>query len=190
MKSDLRVWNAFLEMPLAFSHPFINFESTISAQELFWYTDAAKNAELGFGGICGTSWMFGVWGDFIQECDPSIEYLELYAVTIAISLWLKRFKNKRIILFCDNESAVHMINSQSSKCKNCMVLIRHIVLESLICNTRVFARHVAGSKNQISDSLSRGQFSKFVRLTQGLNIDEKSEELPTNLSPPNKIWID
>ena len=133
--------------------------------------------------------MYAIWGSFILDCDLSIEYLELYAVAILVSLWLKNFPNRRIILYCDNESAVHMINNQSSKCKNCMVLIRHIVLESLICTTRVFARHVSGVQNQISDSLSRGMLGKFWNLTADLNMEQEPEMLPEVIYPPQKIWL-
>ena len=188
MREDLRMWLSFLESPLAFSRPFIDFNSTLTATVLNWFTDATKNSILGFGGYCGDCWFATQWGDFVTECDPSIEYLELYAVTIAVLLWLKKFKNSRIVLFCDNESAVHMINNQSAKDVNCMVLIRIIVLESLICNSRVFARHVAGSKNQISDSLSRGNFEQFRRLTAHMKMKPEAEEMLSTAYPPQKIW--
>ena len=71
------------------------------------------------------------------ENTPSIEYLELYALTVAVVLWLHRFKNRNIYLFCDNESIVNMVNSSSSSCKNCMLLIRLVVMEGLVHNTKV-----------------------------------------------------
>ena len=71
---------------------------------------------------------------------PSIEYLELYGVAVAVRLWLKKFKNSNIVLFCDNEAVVHMINNSAAKCKNCMALIRIIVLEGMIRNTRIFCQ--------------------------------------------------
>ena len=58
---------------------------------------------------------------------------------MAVINWLKLFRNRKIVLFCDNEAVVNMISNSSSKCKNCMVLIRFIVLESLSCYARVFA---------------------------------------------------
>ena len=48
---------------------------------------------------------------FVDLHDPSIEFLELYAVTVAVVTWIYRFRNRRIVLFCDNQAAVAMINS-------------------------------------------------------------------------------
>ena len=102
------------------------------------YSDASRNFHLGFGAYCGSEWSVGQWDyEFCERYQPSIEYLELYAVTVGVLNWLKLFKNMKIVLFCDNEAVVSMINNSSSKCKNCMVLIR--ILEGLVCNTRIFA---------------------------------------------------
>ena len=101
------------------------------ATEIDMFSDASRNFCLGFGAYCQREWTFRQWClEFMKSAEPSIEYLELYAVMIAVKLWLKKFKNKRIILFCDNEAVVHMINDTSSKCKNCMVLLRILVLEN------------------------------------------------------------
>ena len=135
--------------------------------------------------------MFGVWGhDFIDECDPSIAFLELYAVALSIKLWLKKFQNMRIILFCDNDGAVRMINRQSSRCRRCMNLIRIITLESLACNTRIFAKHVKGIHNGISDSLSRMDFNRFKRLTKDMDMEHYPDSLPFEMYPPRKMWFD
>ena len=44
--------------------------------------------------------------EFIITNKPSINYLELYGVTVAILLWIHKYQNKNIILFCDNMSVV------------------------------------------------------------------------------------
>ena len=64
--------------------------------------------------------------EFIQEHKPSIEFLELFAVTAAVISWIHQFKNRRIMLLCDNKSVVDMINLTTTSCKNCMVLIRFL----------------------------------------------------------------
>ena len=189
MKMDMNVWMGFLETPLAYSRPFIDFSDEWTPEEMNWYTDAAKNSKLGFGGYCNQSYMYGIWGEFIDIHDPSIEFLELYAVTIGVKLWLKNYPNRRITLFCDNDSAVRMINRQSSRCRNCMKLIRVITRESLIHNSRVYAKHVKGVDNGISDSLSRMNFKKFRELTEKKGMtDMKLEDLPEEIFPPNKVW--
>ena len=141
-KLDLATWKFFLSQPAVFSRGFIKPEIH-TAKMIDMYSDASRNFKLGIGAYCGPEWSYGKWDEeFCNKVEPSIEYLELFGVTVAVLNWLKLFKNSKIVLFCDNEAVVHMINNSSSRCKNCMVLIRIIVLESLVCNTRVFARYV------------------------------------------------
>ena len=66
---------------------------------------------------------------------------------MAIFLWSREIKNKRIVVFCDNQAVVTMMNSTTSSCKNCMVLIGMITHRSLLWNFRVFAKLVKGSTN-------------------------------------------
>ena len=99
------------------------------------YSDASRNFKKGFGAFCDSQWTFGVWNElFMSRAEPSIEYLELFGVAVAVLLWIHKYQNKWVILFCDNESVVHMVNNSSSSCKNCMVLIRIITLHSLLNN--------------------------------------------------------
>ena len=63
------------------------------------------------GAICGSADASNVG---LKKFKPSIEYLELYAVTAAVLTWIHQFKNRRIILFCDNQSVVDMINLTST----------------------------------------------------------------------------
>ena len=85
----------------------------IKADEVEVYSDASRNYSLGFGGYCQQSWLYGRWDSFVANLQPSIAYLELYAVTAVILTWLDRFRNSKICLFCDNISAVYMINNSS-----------------------------------------------------------------------------
>ena len=189
---DLSMWLEFLNSPICYSCPFMDF-AVLTNEELEWYTDAAKAVGKGFGGYHWNQWFAGVWDrNFLEEKDPSIEFLELYAVTIAVLLWTAQHKNKRIVLFCDNSSVVHMINKQSSKCRNCMTLIRVITLESLTQNTRVYAKHVSTEKNEIADALSRNKMDLFWSTCR----DRRKQMSPsTCVVPPviadiMKFWID
>ena len=185
---DLAVWKVFLQQPDVYCQPFIDFTSTISAQEIDMYSDASGNPELGYGALCRTSFLVGKWNStFVRIKRPSIEFLELYALTAGVLVWIRCFRNKRICLFVDNESVMHMVNNSSSKCKNCMVLIRLITLESLLQNVRVSAKWVSMENNGLSDSLSRLDFERFRRL--GPHMEETATPVPAELIPMSKIWI-
>ena len=56
-----------------------------SAEEILMYSDASGSFLKGFGAWCQKSWLFSPWSyDFMVEHNPSIEYLQLYAVTVAV----------------------------------------------------------------------------------------------------------
>ena len=144
----------------------------LNAEQLDMYLDASGNYKLGFGAYCGPEWTFGQWdADICDQFKLSIEFLELFAVLVGVLNWVKLFKNKRIILFCDNEAVVQMINNSSSSCKNCMVLIRLLTAESIFQNVRIFAQHVGTKENGKADALSRLYFVRFHRLA-GNNMNE------------------
>ena len=143
MKDDLHMWRKFLWHPSVFARGFIDFSTTLQAEKISMFSDALRNVELGYGGICENSWMYGQWEpSFIETYKPSIAYLELYALVAIVLNWIHRFKNKRIILYCDNQSVVQIVNNTSSSCKNCMVLVRLLVLKCLTENVRVFATYI------------------------------------------------
>ena len=189
MRADLNMWLTFLKHPSVYCRPFLDFSEFLMADEIDMYSNASGT--IGMGAICGTSWMFQKWNcDFIQKRKPSIEYLELFAVTAAVLAWIHRFQNKRIILFCDNRSVVDMINLTSTSCRNCMVLLRIIVLKGLVQNVRIFARHVEGKKNIFADSLSRDKIPYFKQLCEIKNKQIEGKPTPVNeaIWPVEKLW--
>ena len=188
MRLDMNVWKQFLLYPGIFCRPFLEF-TELTARDINMYSDSSRHFRKGFGAVCDDSWMFGVWDEeFMKREQPSIEYLELFAVTAAVVTWIHRFRNKRIYLFCDNKSAVDMINGSSSRCKNCMVLIRIITLESLVRNVRVFAKHVRSKKNSRADALLRLEFKRFWRVSPK-TTEAFPTEIPTEIWPLNRIWM-
>ena len=127
-----------------FNSPFLDFGTTWSAQQISMFSDASKGVDHGFGRIYQNSWVFGQWPKaFIENCNPSIEYLELFGVLVTVTNWLHRYRNKRVVLFCDNQAVVAMINNNTSSCKQCFILIRMLVLLSMELNARVLARYIS-----------------------------------------------
>ena len=172
------MWLKFVTHPAIFSRPFMDFSQFWNVHQLIFYSDASHNFDLGFGSYCQESWMQQKWGKEVAKLEPSIQYLELYALTAAFLAWGHCFSNKRIIIFTDNNAVVSMVNKTSSSCKNCMVLIRLIVLHSLIHNVRMFARFVSTKQNGITDALSRLQETHFQRLMANLNFDQSPTPVP------------
>ena len=192
MRMDLELWQIFLQHPSIYSRKFIDFNKSISATDLDFYTDASANPNLGCGGIFGTEWFILQWNEkFIKNYKPSINYLELYALTVALAIWIPKLKNQKIYIFCDNMSVVQMVNSSSSKCKNCMVLIRIITLKALTFNVKLSVKHVPGKLNQFSDWLSRLEYKKFRQHARSIKKKFNNEPvtIPTELWPMEKLWL-
>ena len=190
IKSDLSVWQVFLKHPSAFCRPFMDFTVILTAEDLDMYTDTS--GKIGCGGIFNHEWFHMEWDQtFLKMRNPSIEYLELYAVTIAVLVWILKLQNRRICLFVDNESVQNMINATSTKCKNCMVLIRMIVTTGLIHNVRVFAKHVSTKDNFFADTISRNQWRHLAYLSVKHNkhMNLSLVQIPTQLRNMEDLWI-
>ena len=199
MKWDLHTWLKFLQNPQIYSRPFMDFHK-IYADQLQWYTDASRSPVLGFGGIYGQNWFAQKWSDsqdrtfsnFIISKKPSIEYLELYAMTASILLWIHKVQNRRVCLYCDNESVVNMLKNSSSSCKNCMVLIRIITLKSLENNVQIIAKHLRSKLNFYADALSRNQMKRFYRDLRRHRkiVNCNKDHMPAEIWPIEKVWLD
>ena len=189
MRKDLEMWHEFIQHPSAYARGFMDFMNYLHASEISLFSDAAKKSTLGFGVVCQNSWTFSIWPEnFIEWKDPSIEYLELFALLVGVKIWIHRFKDRRIILFCNNQAVVHMVNNTSSSCKNCMVLIRKLVLESLKNNMRIFACYIKSGDNKAADFLSRIQIDHFFELKN--TWDDQMTHIPDDIWQVTKIWMD
>ena len=189
IRSDLSVWLSFINNPTIYCRPFIDFSSELQADDLDWYTDAS--GAVGFGGYHKNFWFQDYWNGTEIENSPSIQYKELLAVTVSIFLWGKRYCNRRIRLFCDNDAVCRMLNNNSTGCKNCMTLIRKIVLFSMENNVRIFAKHVKSKDNYLSDSLSRYKMDQFWT---DVKKDERDmnripESIPAEIQAIRQTWI-
>ena len=137
-KQDCAMWLYFLDknQQRAVARPFLdlaNHEET--CVKLEFTSDASLSEKLGFGARFNRKWCYGKWPKgFIKNKRPSFEYAELYGLCVAIHIWAPMLRNKRLIVYRDNTSVLSMVNHTTSGCKNCMILIRRIVMKSLEYN--------------------------------------------------------
>ena len=190
-KIDCRVWMMFLEMEQmsVVARPYVDLTETKNLTQLEFYSDASLNGELGFGARFDREWTYAQWpANFITHYSPSIEFVELYGLTVAVFIWARKLANQRVLVFCDNKSVVHMVNNTASSCGLCMKLIRGLVLKGLQWNFRVFAKHLRSEENEVADTLSQLKFTKFSELMKRLHLRVVPEPLPDELWPVTKIW--
>ena len=124
-----------------------------------------------------------------KRIDQVIEFLELFALAAGILTWEDHplLNNRRVIIFCDNQAVVSMVNNITSSCKNCMILLRLLVLNSLIHNQRLFVHYVRSRDNGISDALSRLQWDRFRKLAP--NMNKLPHQVDQRIWPLEKIWL-
>ena len=189
VRLDLQIWKRFLLLPQVFSRHFIDTSKVKLAKDINMYSDASGCITKGAGAYCGSAWTVCQWDkDWFLRANPSIEFLELYGVAIAVLLWIKKFKNSAVKLHCDNECVCRWINNSSSSCKNSMILIRIIVLECLVNNVDLSAEWVSTKDNGKADALSRLDFRRFRKLAKN-KMNLLPEVLPHNIWPIQNIWI-
>ena len=188
---DCRIWKNFLEddsQNMRLCRSFVDFSNEREAVQLDLASDASLNPWLGMGAIFGNSWIVEQWPEgFIKKYSPSIEFLELFALVSALLTWRgdPKLNNARVVVWCDNEAVVHMINNTASSCSQCMKLLRIVVIDNLRCNRRLFARHIRTHLNILPDALSRLNFKKFWE-----NAPKTMKPIPdrTALWPVNRVF--
>ena len=187
-KNDCRVWTTFLENQQAVNRSFADYDKQRIPTDIGFYSDLSKNAELGFGCYFRGQWLFGQWElNFIKSEDPSIAYLELFALCAGILAWGKQLKNQDVLLHCDNQSVVQMVNGMASRCRNCMYLLRLLALDNLMNNRRIHVVYIASKDNYLADYLSRLMIKRFWQVApQGTKILQ--DAVPGEIWPLSKIW--
>ena len=158
-KEDLSMWSVFLEKFNGSS--LFGDQYWLGDQDMQFFTDASG---VGFGGFYQGNWFQGKWPADGFSKNHSIAWLELFPIVVAVSLWGKSLSCKRVVLRCDNEAVVTILNKQTSKCPLIMRLMRFLVLQCLKLNLIFKAIHVPGKENNIADSLSRFQMARFAEM--------------------------
>ena len=67
------------------NRPMVDLSVMHTAEEIFFYSDASANQDLGFGCVYQNQWIFERWEPgFVASKKPSIEYLELFGLCAGI----------------------------------------------------------------------------------------------------------
>lgn len=167
--ADLDMWKLFVRDWNG--HQFFLGQCWDTSASLSLYTDASGT--LGFGGIYGTQWFQGKWveSQLLSAPGISINWQELYAIVVACSIWGPTWSTRRVLFYCDNSAVVYIINTKRSKCSRIMSLLRSLTLATLKFNFYIKAKHVPGASNEIADSLSRFQVSRFRHLAPWADVN-------------------
>ena len=117
-----------------------------------------------------------MWEDFICNWNGAGFFMPSHWVTSDVlsvhrCLWFSgicgHFSNPLVsglMIFCDNESVVSIVNTKRSRIPRVMDVVRHLTLLTLRFNFCIRAEHIEGKRNEVADSLSRFQMGRFREL--------------------------
>ena len=135
----------------------------LTSMESQLFTDAS---DIGFG-----CYFQGHWcqGEFLGTCFwdglMSINWRELYAVTMTLAIWGDQFKGKRFMVHCDNMSIVQIMAKCSSKSKSMMDLVCSLAMFGMQNNFDLHLQHIPGVNNGVVNALSRFNHDQFCHLS-------------------------
>ena len=177
-KEDMRMWLYFLQ---SFNGKTYFPQSSWSDSDVLeLFTDSAGSADLGCGAYFSGQWAYFPWPKSWEEEGilKDMTFLEFVPVVLAIAIWGDRFQNQKIIFNIDNLSLVNILNSQTSKSKRVMALIRPFILYTLRNNVVFKAKHIFSKSNFIADAISRQQWDRFRTLAPQAQLNP--QEIPVS----------
>ncbi len=142
-------------------------------------TDAAPT--IGFGGFYQGRWFASPWPAQQLDLPQSSALAELYPLVVAAFLWGNEWSSKCILVHCDNEAVVQCVNKGRSHSPALTPFLRRLKWISACDQFIIVAKHIAGSKNQVADSLSRFLFQKFRKLAP------EADKFPTLVPPYSEL---
>ena len=144
VKRDLSMWRKFIQEYGGWTTIL-----TPDTPVVHVFTDAATTPHLGWGAWWDTAWMWDQWdAKFMHQQQPSIDFLELFAVLVAVYAWCPYFANKHVIVHSDNQPTVAVINAKSSNSPSMLTLIRFLTLHSMLNNIKITSQFVPQARNE------------------------------------------
>ena len=153
--ADLRMWKAFLLQFRSWQPIISNQQRAKDVVEL--YANTSGNPSLGWGAFLPSKglWMFQQWEqEWFHQFNPSIDFLELYALLAGVVTWVPHLSDKTVIFRSDNTPTVHALINKSSNSMQMLRLLHYFTLFCMIHNIHIKALHISGKKNIICDLLS------------------------------------
>ena len=173
-RQDLQWWLIFLNL-WSCSIPI----QTIDARPTFHIATDASGKK-GIGGVFGKE----VFASRVPRGHRKkhINWKELYAVYYALLSWYESFSNGRLIILCDNTTAVSAINKRSS-CQSLTTPLQALLLIAALFNIDLVAQWIPTDQNSVADALSRHDFKRLANLgyvTQASILHRPHPTIPTS----------
>lgn len=168
---DVAWWRYFMESYNGVS--MLSVESWSSPDSIM-ATDACLT---GGGGWSEGEYFHCSFPDFITSQPLDINSLELLVIVVALKLWKRKLKGKKILIHCDNMTSVEVLNAGKARDPFLLCCLREIVFIAAGSEFEVKAVHIPGANNRIPDLLSRWETNpkaerEFMARTEGIRVRE------------------
>ncbi len=156
-------------------------------------TVIATDACLGGGG--GVNCMLKEYFHFefplyLLEETHNINRLQLVFLVVAVKLWGHCLEGKCILLYCDNEATVAVVNS--GRCRDSVMLswIKELAYETACNDYMLKGVHISGQDNRLPDLLSRWHISPEYELQfrQLVSQEWKEVRVPSSYLQLRDVW--
>ena len=88
-----------------------------------------------------------------------IAHLEMLNILLAVRSWASQWATKTILVRCDNEAVVTILQTGKTKDATLAAICCNISMETAKADIRLKTVHISGKLNVIADSLSRFHIS-------------------------------
>ena len=126
--------------------------SSCNFSALHFATDASLT---GGGAICLDECFRFQFPPDILTGASHISSLELYTIVVAVQFWAPKLRHRKFIVSCDNQAAVTVISSGSTKDYFMQRCLRQLWFSAAVFDFELQARHIPGDLNVLADALSR-----------------------------------
>ena len=145
-------------------------------------TDASGS--FGCGAVWGKRWLQAEWSKTYAEApqergEDGITPKELVPIIMSCAIWGPQWRQSSILVHCDNEGAVAVVNSGYSRVEKIMHLLRCLFFIQAQFGMEVRAVHVPGKDNMLADAISCYNLS--VLSLQMPEVEAKGEAIPEEL---------
>ena len=106
----------------------------------------------------------------IKRQELSINALELLTVVVAAKVWGKKWRGLRIVIRCDNETSVTVLNTGRTYNSFLLECLRELEFVAGKCEFEMKAVHIPGVENRIPHALSRWELGE--EMSEGMGPKE------------------
>ena len=85
----------------------------------------------------------------------NISHLEMLNILVALRVWGPAWQGKKLLIHCDNQAVVSILNSGATRDLTLAAIARNILMESAKCDVNLSVIHILGKNKHIADLLSR-----------------------------------